>query len=205
MKLLVLGLMVGASALCQFSVAGAEQIKYVFDGTGSGTLGAQTFSNVDLSATAVTDTADVPTAAGGGIDFNSVLFTINIGGVGSTNLSTGELDKNESTQNLDFGWRTSLSSTSVIRLSDPTLVNYDLKTAIGPITETGIDPFAGNWLGMSTSAGDLSVSSWDNVTFTATLGAGGAVPSPSAAWLSLIGLPFVAIAARRGGKAPRKV
>jgi hypothetical protein len=153
-----------------------------------------------LSATAVTDTADVPAAVGGELDFNSVLFAIDIGGVGSTNLSTGELDKYEPDQNLDFGWRTSLSSTSVIRLNDPRLVNYDLKTAIGPITETGADPFAGNWSGMSTSAGDLSVTSWDNVTFTATLGSGGvskAVPLPNAAWLSLVGLPLVVIAARR--------
>jgi hypothetical protein len=81
-----------------------------------------------------------------------------------------------------------------------------MTTSIGPITETGADPFIGNWRDMATSAGDLTVTSWNDVRFTATVAGGGdgdsggngnVVPLPNAAWLSLIGLPIVVIAARR--------
>jgi len=195
-------LALGVSAFVQFSVVGAETIKYVFDGTASGTLGSQTFSNVDLNESAVTDTASVP-ANGEQINFAPMPFTIDIGGVGSTTVSTGLLSlfHNASFQFVAAGWKTSSSEIDVIEINNPAFLTYDMTTSIGPITETGSDPFIGNWQNMSTSGGNLTVTSWDNVSFTATLGSGtggsNAVPLPSAAWLSLIGLPLAAIAARR--------
>jgi len=206
MKFHVLGLALAACALFPFSVASAESIKYVFDGTASGTLGSQTFSNVDLSASAVTDTADVPPYSEE-ILFPTMPFTINIAGVGSTNLATGLLGLYNfpSSQFMDFGWQAPPDDQiGVIEIQNTVFATYDLKTSIGPITETGTDPFIGNWENMSTSAGNLTVTSWDNVSFTATLGGGtggtsgnSAVPLPSAGLLSRIGLPLAAIAARR--------
>lgn len=202
MKLQMLGLILGVSALCQVSVVGAEQIKYVFDGTGSGTLGAQTFSNVDLSATTVTDTA-LAAEANGDFGNPTIPFTIDIGGVGLTTLPNGVLSAEADF--VYFGYLTPEVSAGFIEIDNPAFLHYDITTSIGPITDTVANPGIGNWTNVPTSAGDLTVTSWDNVSFTATLGGGAsAVPLPNAAWLSLIGLPFVVIAARRGVNAPRK-
>jgi hypothetical protein len=212
MNFRVLRLILGASALCQFSVAGAKQITYVFDGTASGTLGGETFSNVDLSATGVTDTADVP-PPGVEILFSPMQFTIDIAGIGPTNVATGLLGLYNfpSAQFVDFGWLAPQDDQiGVVEINNPVFATYDMKTSIGPITETGADSFVGNWSGMSTPAGNLTVTSWNDVSFTATVaggggGSGNAVPFPNAAWFSLIGFPVVLIAARRQVvKLPRK-
>ncbi len=173
MKLRALGMIVWASVLCRFSIAGAAQITYVFDGTASGSLGAQNFSNVDLSATAVTDTADVP-ANGEEINFPAMPFTIDIGGVGPTTVSTGLLGEFHNTlfDFVDFGWQSSTSLIAVVEINNPAFLTYGMTKSIGPITETGTDPFIGNWDDMATSAGDLTVTSWNDVSFTATCGRG---------------------------------
>ncbi|MGD0137447.1 MAG: hypothetical protein ABSD28_01110 [Tepidisphaeraceae bacterium] len=194
MKLRALVLASGVTALVHFSVADAEAIKYVFDGTASGTLGSQTFSNVELSATAVTDTSDVP-AYGEEILFPAMPFTINIAGIGSTSVSTGLLGLYNfpSEQFVAWGWVAPVNDQiAVIEIDNSVFATYDMKTSVGPITETGSDPFIGNWLNMSTSGGNLSVNSWDNVSFTATLGSGSggtsAVPLPNSAAIALVGL-----------------
>ena len=198
MNLRMLGLILGASLLCQFSAVRAEQIKYVFDGTASGTLGSQSFSSVDLSATTVTDTA-LAAEANGTFGNPTIPFTIDIGGVGPTTLPNGVLG--DQADFVYFGWLTPETSAVVIEIDNPAFLHHDITTSIGPITDTVPDPFVSNWTNVPTSAGNLTVTSWDNVSFTATLGSGTggstAVPLPSAAWLSLIGLPLAAIAARR--------
>jgi hypothetical protein len=203
MKLRVLGLILGVSALCQFSIAGAEQIKYVFNGTGSGTLGAQNFSDASLSVTASVDTADVPapTEADNIIDVSPSLVTINIGGLGSTTISNGYVFDNQAEEVGGFG---ATSGSDTIQIPDPSFGTWNMKTAFGPVFAAS-DRSIADWTDMSTSQGDLAVTSFTDFTFTATLGGGSnAAPLPSAAWLSLIGLSFVAIAVRRGVKAPRK-
>jgi hypothetical protein len=198
----MLGLILGASLLCQFSAVRAEQIKYVFDGTASGTLGSQSFSSVDLSATTVTDTA-LAAEANGDFGNPTIPFTIDIGGIGPTTLPNGVLG--DHSDFAYFGWLTTETSAVVIEIHNPAFLGHNITTSIGPITETGADPYIGNWSNTPTSGGDLTVTSWNDVSFTATLGGGAsAVPLPNAAWLSLIGLPFVVMAARRGVNAPRK-
>jgi hypothetical protein len=200
MKCRVLGLILGASALCQFSVAGAEQIKFVFDGTASGTIGANTFSNAELSVTAVGDTASIPAPDSVGVIRFDTPVTIGIHGVGSTTIATGAQIGCVPAENfVYFG-----VGPSDIQVFDSSFSTYLFKTSIGPISEA-TDPSTVDWTDMSTPLGDLAVNSYTDLTFTATLGGGSIMaPLPSAAWLSLIGLPFVAIAARRGVKAPRK-
>ncbi len=153
----------------------------------------------------MTDTADVP-ANGEEINFPAMPFTIDIGGVGPTTVSTGLLGEfhNASFDFVDFGWQSSTSLIGVVEINNPAFLNYDMTKSIGPIAETGTDPFIGNWEDMATSAGDLTVTSWNDVSFTATVagdgdhgGNGNVVPLPSAAWFSLMGLPIVVIAARR--------
>ena len=202
MKIRMLELILGVSALCQVSLVRAAQITYVFDGTASGTLGSQTFSNVDLSAIAVTTTT-LAAEANGSFGTPTIPFTIAIGGIGSTTLPNGALGIQGGFAY--FGYLTTEVSAVVIEIDNPAFVGQSITTPIGPITETGADRFVGNWTDVPTSGGNLTVTSWDNVSFTSTLSGGSnAVPLPSAAWLSLIGLPFVAIAARRSVNAPRK-
>ena len=133
-------------------------------------------------------------------------FAIDIGGLASTTVSTGLLDEfhNGTNDFVLFGWDNSGALTGVVEVNSPAFTTYDMRTSIGPITETGSDPFVGNWLNMATSGGDLTVTSWNDVTFTATVSGGTTVPSPNAAWLSLIGVPLAIIVARRAVKAPRK-
>jgi hypothetical protein len=205
MSLRILALILGVSALCQFSIAGAEQITFVFDGTASGVLGAQNFSNADLSVTAVEDTAEVPgpTAPFGIISFTPDLVTIDISTVGTTTVPNAYVFDTQSSGAAGFGVT---SGSDSIQIYDPSLATYDMKSPIGPIFEAA-DPSVSDWTDMPTSMGDLTVNSYTNLTFTATLGGGGngnVVPAPSAGWLSLIGLPIVVIAARRGLSAGRK-
>ena len=51
MKITCIFLTVAGAAFLQISIAAAGPIKFVFDGTASGTLGAKAFSNADLSVT----------------------------------------------------------------------------------------------------------------------------------------------------------
>jgi len=206
MKLSLLALVLGVSALVPFSVAGAEQITYVFDGTASGTLGAQPFTGASLSVTAVVNTTDVPAPTGADdiIEVLPSLVTIDIGGLGSTTISNGYVFDNQAEAVGGFG---ATSGSDTIQIPDASFGTWNMKTAFGPVFASS-DRSISDWTDMPTSEGDLAVNSYTDLTFTATLGSGSVggntVPSPSAAWLSLIGLPFAAIAARRGLKTPRK-
>ena len=199
MKVGAILLCVASALLLPVSIGWAASITYVFSGTAAGTLGTQSFSSVNLSATATTDTSAVP-PNGEEINFPPMPFTIDIGGIGTTNLSTGLLSlfHNASSQFVAFGFQNGSSLINVIEIHSTAFTTYDLTTSIGPITEAGTDPFISNWQNMPTSGGSLTVTSWDDVSFTATVaGAPITVPAPSAAWLSLAGLPLVAVAVRR--------
>lgn len=184
-----------AVAFLHISTASAAQIKYVFDGTASGTVGGTSFSDVDLSVTAVGNPADVPAPDSVGVIRFNTPVTIDIGGVGSTVIATGaQIGAFPSEQFVYFG-----VGPSDIQVFDSSIATYLFKTSIGPIFDA-TDPSTVDWVNMSTPLGDLTVSSYTSLTFTATLnnsGGGSAVPLPKAAWLSLSALPLVAFVAAR--------
>jgi hypothetical protein len=206
MKLSVLALVLGVSAFVQFSVSGAETITYVFDGTASGTLGSHSYTNADLTVTAVENTTDVPAPIGADniIDVDPSLVTIKISGLAPTTISNGYIFDNQALQSGGFG---ATSGSDTIQIPDPSFGSWNMKTAFGPVFAAS-DRSIADWTDMPTSQGALAVNSYTNFTFTATLGSGSVggnmVPLPSAEWLSLIGLAFVAIVARRGLHAPCK-
>jgi hypothetical protein len=195
MKITSIFLTVAGAAFLQISIAAAGPIKFVFDGTASGTLGAQTFSNADLSVTAVGDTAVIPAPDSGGVIRFDTPVTIDVAGVGSTTIATGgQVGCFPSQDFVYFG-----VGPADIQVFDNSFATFNFKTAIGPIFEA-TDPSTVDWTNMSTPLGALTVNSYTNLTFTATLGGSGnpsAVPAPSAAGLSLVGLALCLIAAYR--------
>ena len=122
-------------------------------------------------------------------------MTIDVAGVGSTTIATGaQVGCFPSEDFVYFG-----VGPSDIQVFDSSFATYNFKTAIGPIFEA-TDPSTADWTNMSTPLGNLTVNSYTNLTFTATLGGSGnpsAVPAPSAAGLSLVGLALCLIAAYR--------
>jgi hypothetical protein len=201
MKSITVLLAFASLALLRMSMAAAGPITFVFDGTATGTLGAQTFSDADLSVTALGDTANIPAPDSVGVIRFNTPVTIKVAGLGSTTIASGgQVGCVPADQFVYFG-----VGPSDIQVFDSSFATYLFKTAIGPVFEA-TDPSTVDWMNMSTPQGNLTVSSYTDLTFTATVSGGGdggggnAVPLPSAAWLSLIGLPLATIAARRGIK-----
>jgi len=186
---------VASVVFLQMSIAAAGPITYLFDGTASGTLGGQTFSDASLRVTAVADTANVPAPVGAEstISFNPASVAIDISAVGTMAVSNAYVFDAQALTGVGFG-----VVSDDIQIHDPSFATYNMKSAIGPIFEAA-DPSTADWTNMPTSIGDLTVTSFTNVTFTATLGGSNpsGVPAPSAAGLSLVGLAVSLIVAYR--------
>jgi PEP-CTERM motif len=171
-------------------VALAGPITYTFTATVTGTLGTTPFTNASLIAVAIGDTANAGPDGGGGFinDIGAGLATISISGVGSGTFT-------------DLMYVFSCPGCGpVIELQEQSTAiggfdftsaglgsNYDLTTAIGPVSST--DPVAPNFLpwSVATSFGTFNITSIDNPTFQATLG-GASVPEPGTFLLLSLGL-----------------
>jgi hypothetical protein len=196
--------MLGAAFL-PFSIAAAEPIAYAFSGTATGTLAGVPFSNLSLTVTAVSDTADVPAPDAEGIIIVPATKTIVTDSASLfATVADGQVFENQEVP--DLGFDQTSSQFSLISFTGETFfTTYNLLSSAGPISESE-NPEDGFWTNMPTSAGALTVNTFSNVTFTATLGSTGpsgptsgppAVPLPSTAGLSLAGLAICAIAAYR--------
>ncbi len=186
--------MLGAAFL-PFSIASAAQMTYVFSGTASGSVSGKPFSDVSFTVTAVADTASVPAPTAGLISITPGTLTItNSAAAQSVTVANTFLFDNQNLQEIGFG-----EGSDDIVFNDPSFATYNLKTSTGPFFEAS-DPSIANWVDMPTSKGDLTVTSLTDLTFTATLASSAptsAVPLPSAAGMSLVGLTLCAIAASR--------
>jgi hypothetical protein len=194
--------MLGA-ALLPLSVAGAAQISYVFSGTATGTISGNSFSDVTFSVTAVVDTASVPAPTAGLITVTPGTVTVNnSASAQSVTVANTFLFDNQNLQEVGFG-----EGSDDIVFNDPSFGTYNLKTSTGPFFEAS-DPSIANWVNMPTSRGNLTVTSLTDLTFTATLASSpsnpsSAVPLPSAAEMSLVGLGVCVIMVCRRSVAAR--
>ena len=163
-------------------LAKADLITYTETDTVSGTLGTTTFTNAFITITVTADTASV--AVGSGFDTVSPLSNrFTIAGVGTYSFTSSTL--------FMFSNETGYvgladSPGSILDTYSPVLNNYQLTTAIGPVS--GSD-FIGTGTAyvFPTTGGDLHFSdSLNQATFEATLAA---VPEPST--LTLAGIASV--------------
>lgn len=174
----------------------AAPITYTYAGTGSGTLGTQSFLDAAFTFTAVADTANiVPWVNAGGSPRNPHLSaTITIAGLGTFAVTTPSHTWLAETccgglgEDLAVNW---------VTLDTPSFhsIGYGLATNLGPIVDNSpsdVDQFNG----VQTAGGVLSFTSISSITFTA---ATNDVPEPGTWTATALGclLLFVRFAQRR--------
>jgi hypothetical protein len=194
--------MLGA-AFVPLSIAAAEPIAFAFSGTATGSIGGKSFSDISLTLTAVADTASIPGPDAEGIIVVTPTKTVVTDSASLfATVADGTIGENQEAPN--FGFSQGGSFEAIVFTGEPFFETYNLLTSAGPIVEAE-NPADGFWTNMPTSQGALTVNTFSNVTFTATLGSSGpsgpsgppGVPLPSAAGFSLAGLAACAIAAYR--------
>jgi hypothetical protein len=156
--------------------ASAEAITYIYDGIGSGSLGASSFDSVAFIITALADTDNIsPWPAAADLQNTHLSTSIQIAGLGTFDIFTpshtwiGSAEEPSGGLGKDLGinW---------ITIQHPGLVGYQLDTALGPLLDTTPEHWD-QFNNVTTSGGSLSFSFMTSVTFTAA-------PEPSR-WLLL--------------------
>jgi hypothetical protein len=149
----------------------AGTITYTESAVVSGSVGSTTFTDALITLSLVGDTANV--TGGSGFFTNSVgTFTFNIAGVGSGSFTDAMIVfVNQLFVPPAAGFGDTTVGGSVLDTEDNVFGTYDLKTAIGPITNT---PFIRPDLSFGTTLGALNIQSSGNSTFTAST-----VPEPA--------------------------
>ncbi|MFZ0641237.1 MAG: PEP-CTERM sorting domain-containing protein [Candidatus Acidiferrales bacterium] len=173
---------------------------YTFTGTASGTIGSTSFSGATLTVTASGPISSVTTFSDGyQILFSSSSFTV--GGVGSgTFTGTTYVFDNDVFAVAGFGDENApIHCCDLIDISDSDIgssafASYNLQSSIGPLGLEPTDGAVGDWDNLSTSLGAFTLTSFDNASFQATVGA---TPEPSALILFGLGLAGIAFVARR--------
>jgi hypothetical protein len=161
-------------------VAQAGQIIYTIQGTGSGTLGGNPFTDALVSLMMVGDTGNV---TGGGLYQNYGTVTLNVAGLGSATVTDAAyVFDNQGYSPGAVGFATAVGS--ILDTLDSAFSTYDLTTAIGPITNTS---FIRPDVTFGTTAGGFNISEMGDSTFQAST-----VPEPGA--LSLLGLGLAGMA-----------
>jgi hypothetical protein len=182
-----LALLIGAS------FAGASTITFTESATASGSLGSSPFTGALVTLTG--DTANLTQQTPGFFRLLGLGISIDIAGLGAANLSGGAVFSCKNNlcistpprPNAAAGFAVSPIGLDILDIINPAFNNYDLTTAIGPITDTSL---INAGVGFQTDRGVFTINSAGPATFTATLGT--ATPEPST--LALFGLGLVSLA-----------
>lgn len=178
------------------SLFGSSIGTYTFTGDASGTIDGVSFSDATLTVTATGDVSNVTFTSPTyflKIPAGSSSFTIS--GIGSGTF-TDETYVFDNTGGLaGFGDNGATLCCDIIQTYDSAIgstafLSYNLQSSIGPLGPEASDPSTADWVGLNTSLGSFTVSSYDGVVFQATVGT---VPEPSMFPLLGIGLVGVVI------------
>ena len=162
------------AALLAFGVitvaAKAESVTYTVTDTASGTLGAQSFTNQNITVTFTGDTANI-TGGSGFYTNRPGTSTINIAGLGTFTFSGSPyFFDNQGAAAAGIGE----TSGSILDTYNSAFAGYTGSTSLGPVSG---EVFYRSDLNFGTSGGALNIASaGPNSTFTATVGA---TPEPS--------------------------
>jgi hypothetical protein len=170
--------------------AAAEPITYLYEGTGSGTIGSSAFSNASFTITALANTDNIALWAEGGNVIQNTHSSANIliAGQGSfTILTPSHTWSSNAVGGFTSAGLGQALSANWVTLDEPSLFGYDLATPIGPILET-FPLHVGQFEEVATTGGLLRFAFIDEVTFTAI------IPEPSS--LILAGMALVALVRR---------
>jgi len=171
-------------------IANASQINYIFQATGTGSLGGTPFTDAAFTITVVGDTGNVQDA-GGGLFLNvATSAQIVIEGFQPADFITpvGMFDYQPGNA---LGLQRAPEMADILDLLDPAFASYDLTTPIGPLVveDPFIDQFNCERGCIETSQGEIDFSAMSAVTFSAT-----AVPEP--ATLVMMGAGILGLAGR---------
>ena len=185
--------------------AKADTITYTFQGTGSGSIGDDSFSHMQFTITVTADTNDISefTLTCGSspctiLDVPATTATITVDGLTSAITSSIGVFDNQTVGVLGLSRITGPGpggiSMDLLDLTDPTFTTYNLMTSLGPVGPLGV----GNLPEFNCSAGcvvtdlgDLTLTSASKVTFTDPV----STPEPSA--ILLLGCGALALVALR--------
>ena len=183
----VLGIMVGP--------AEAAMMIYTETVTGSGTLGGVAFTNATVIFTQAADTANIVQFPVTSYVLPAAVATVQVVGLGSGTFSVPTaLQAVGSTGEIGFYQGALMGGTTILDQHIPTLLGYNLSTATGPATGSGIVVYDPSNL-LATTAGGMKLTSVSsNVTFNA---AAASVPEPSSLALTAAGLVSVGLAGWR--------
>ena len=197
-----------ALALAVPTIAAAEPVTYAFTGIASGTIDGWAFSDAPVAFTLSTDTSTVrlpfprfPNILNAGPA--ALRFTVDgVSGVFTDRYNAFVNGGRGASSVVGF---TQVNGSDIFDISSGAVAAYDLRTAIGPITQSPVD-FLNFNTAFGTSAGTLVL--FDDpdtsLTFTAVLGATAGVPEP-ATWAMLIaGFALVGTSVRTRRATPAK-
>lgn len=150
----------------------ADQIKYETTGVASGHLAGVPFTSVLFTLTSLADTTQVQDI--GALGVNNLSTTIQLGATTLTTIAgSSYASKTALPQFATFYYSGVLVGdffdTPNIYLYSPLLLNYDLKTSVGPLTPTSISNAI-----FETNQGLLNISTFSQPQFTATT-----IPEPT--------------------------
>jgi hypothetical protein len=173
------------------SLFGSPVGTYTFTGTASGIIGDTPFSDAMLIVTATGDISSVAyTSPSYFLDLAGGVSSFDISGIGSGTFTDETYVFDNTGGVAGFGDSGAASCCDIIQTYDSAIGStafaaYNLQSSIGPLGPEGSDPSTADWVGLNTSLGSFTVTSYDGVLFQATVGA---VPEPRTFPLLGIGL-----------------
>jgi uncharacterized protein (TIGR03437 family) len=164
----ILGIIVSAAT----ALAGQTGV-FTFSGTATGTIGGTSFTNATLTVTGSGDVSTVSCTGGTcmlNLPVGATSFTI--GGVGSGTFTfTSYFFDAQASGVAGFGVGGDLIQIHDDAIGKTVFTTYDLQSTIGPLGPQAEDPSESDWVGMPTTLGGFTVTSFTNVTFQAVVGA----------------------------------